>query len=85
MPELTSEARKRKVLTLPRYGERNPDTPTFVPRVEARFMVWREGGDMPKRLYDEPDLPCRHAASLARQFPGERFHVLRSWRVCEAK
>lgn len=85
MTDLATEARERKVLTIPRSVERSKAAPTFIPRAEASFMVWREGGDMPKKLYKEPRLPCQHAASLAKRNPGERFHVLRSWRICEAK
>lgn len=83
--ELPPEARKRKVLTLPRSKDRNLATPTFVPRDQSKFMVWREGGDMPRKLYDEPNLPHHHASLLAKQHPGERFHVMRTWRLCEAK
>lgn len=85
MIELPPEAKKRKVLTLPRTKDRNPNTPTFVPRDQSKFMVWREGGDMPRKLYDEPSLPHRHATLLAKQHPGEKFHVMRTWRLCEAK
>lgn len=85
MIKLAPEVRKRKVLTLPIPRASKAPEPTFIPREDASYMVWREGGDMPKKLYSDPHLPYKHAMLLAKQYPGERFHVLRSWRICSAK
>lgn len=40
------------------------------------FVVWREGGG-PPTVKHQNELQARsEAARLARQFPGDRFHVL---------
>lgn len=87
MDAITTQPRQRKILTIKVKGDRLSTIAAQgekIPRAEACYMVWREGGAMPSRPYDEPTLACRHAAALARKFPGERFHVLRSWRLCQS-
>ena len=82
MNEVADKPQKRKILRV-----KTARTGFFhEPKVErpaASYMVWREGGDMPKKLYDNPELPCKHATRLARLYPHEKFHVLRSWRIFE--
>ncbi len=60
------------------------ETPHFVKRDDAVFMVYNPNGYMPKRVYEEPGLACRHAVLLAKQ-TGEKFHVMRTWRFMEAE
>lgn len=88
MTDLQSPRPKRKVLSLKlekvsRYKDDFPER--FVDREQGAVMVWREGGDMPKRMYkpDEIRLAIRHAQELAMK-TGERFHILRSWRAFDA-
>lgn len=79
MSELPKSAKKRKVLNLKLPPEIRRD---HIDRERARFMVWAEDGDAPKRIYDDPYLACAHARSLCKQ-TGRAFHVFRSWRVME--
>lgn len=84
--------KQRKVLTLANPPEAEKQTPEkskrtmgedqFVPNDQAFYMVWKEGGDAPKRIYaaDEKWLAARHAKILSEEH-GVRFHVLRSWRI----
>ncbi len=83
MNSLPQTSRKRKILTCKPAADPTDSDENYVPRVEAKFMVWHEGGDMPKRFYDEPKRPCFHAQELSRLHPGKRFHVLRTWRAFE--
>jgi len=82
MSELDELPPRRKVLTLPKIRSEEPGPSQWVHRQEAVYMVWCETGDMPRRLYstDEAGLAYRHAAYLAAK-TGNRFHVLRSWRI----
>lgn len=87
MTEISNPKPKRKTLTLklePVKSYKDDFPEKFVDRAQGAVMVWREGGDMPKRFYkpDEIVLAIRHARDLAKQ-TGERFHVLRSWRAFE--
>ena len=82
----------RKVLTLANPPESEKQTPEkskrgmgedqFVPGHQAFYMVWKEGGDAPKRMYgpDEKWLAAKHAKILSEEH-GVRFHVFRSWRI----
>lgn len=87
MTDVTASTRKRKILSLSREKstDYSSDFPShFVSRALGAVMVWREGGDMPKRFYkpEEIALACRHAKDLSLK-TGERFHVLRSWKAFE--
>jgi hypothetical protein len=78
---------KRKVLSLRLEPAKTPEeeaAPKFVENREAVYMVWCDGGDMPKRVYraDERDKAVSHAKLLA-SAEGKRFHVLRSFRAFE--
>lgn len=81
---------KRKILRLkhdPQTAEeKKADAPHFVIQAHSFYMVWKEGGDMPQRLYraDERHTAVCHAKALAAK-TGERFHVMRSWRAFEPK
>lgn len=50
------------------------------PREQAVYLVWREGGDLPKKIYRDPKQANADASVLA-STTGERFHVLRSFRI----
>lgn len=76
---LPKNPKKRKTLILKPPIESRRD---HVIREQARFMVWREGGDAPVKIYDDPQLACTHAKLLCKK-TGEPFHVFRSWRIIE--
>jgi hypothetical protein len=76
---------KRKVLSLRLEPATTPEehaAPKFVENREAVYMVWCDGGEMPKRVYraDEREKAIGHAKLLAAQ-TGKRFHALRSFRA----
>lgn len=77
MTGIPTSKKSRKVLTLKLPAEMRKDQ---VSRERSRFMVWRENGDSPKRIYDDPVLACQHAAKLCIQ-EGVPFHVFRTWRI----
>ena len=85
---------ERKVLSVKFNARRDPDNRPpdehgepvqFIPRDECAFMVYREGGDMPKRLYapEEIEIAVYHARGIAQE-TGARVHVLRTWRAYDA-
>ena len=78
--DLQDRPRKRKVLSL-KIEKEGPTEPCFVENAQSVFMVWRVGGDMPKRVYGptEGSLAKSHAKTLTLE-TGEQFHVLRSYR-----
>lgn len=87
--ELVQEQPKRKLLSLKKETaapSESPSLPRFVNAPQSVYMVWREGGDMPKRVYgaSEKSIAQSHAKKLAEQ-TGERFYVMRSWRGFEPK
>lgn len=71
---------RRKILSIKKEKEAT-DQPCFVEKDSAVYMVWRVGGDMPKRVYrsKEKALAVSHAQLLSAQ-TGLEFHVLRSYR-----
>lgn len=79
MNDISKGGKKRKILTLKLPQEIRND---HISRERARFMVWRENGDAPVRIYDDPFLACNHAKALCKKI-GEPFHVFRSWRVMQ--
>jgi hypothetical protein len=88
MNEIDKPSKKRKILSI--KTEKNPQFPQWiedypskwVDRDKGFIMVYREGGDMPTRVYrpEELSLAIKHAKSLAYK-RGDVFHVLRSWRA----
>ena len=83
--------KQRKVLSLAKPQEPAKETQKskrgmgedqFVPSHQAFYMVWREGGNAPQRIYgaDEKWLAAKHAKILSEEH-GARFHVFRSWRI----
>lgn len=85
--DLQDRPQKRKVLSL-KIEKEGLKEPCFVENAQSVFMVWRVGGDMPKRVYGhkEGSIAKSHAKTLALE-TGEQFHVLRSYRafIPEAK
>ena len=83
MATLSLKTHKSKTVRHVIVPDEAPDHPgtRYLLRDESVFMVWREGGDMPKRVYrpDEAWRAIEHAKKLARE-TGDRFYVLRSWR-----
>jgi hypothetical protein len=79
--DLIQPAQKRKVLSLKTEKEAARE-PCFVEKDKAVYMVWRVGGDMPKRVYlsHEVDRARSHAKMLSKE-TGYDFHVLRSYRA----
>lgn len=73
---------KRKVLSLKKDKPEAPEQPCLVHKSHALYMVWRVGGDMPKRVYQphERDIAIGHAKKLCDE-TGQEFHVLRSFRA----
>lgn len=59
------------------------DSPSYVSRDDAVFMVYNPDGYMPKKVYDNPGRACADAIKLAKEFGG-KFHVMRTWRFMEA-
>lgn len=72
----------RKVLSLKKEGSEAQGQPCFIYKDHAVFMVWRDGGNLPTRIYgpDERKLAINHAKNLCIE-TGARFHVLRSYRA----
>ena len=72
----------RKVLSLRKELQEAQTEPRFVLKEESVYMVWRDGGDMPARVYrpTEKNLAVKHAKMLTESV-GQRFHVLRSYRA----
>ncbi len=84
MNDLPAQKSKRKILSLklqPAETEAEKALPLFVNNDEAVYMVWRYGGDMPKKVYpaSERDRAICDAKNLANQLR-ERFYVLRAFR-----
>jgi hypothetical protein len=79
--DLAEPARKRKVLSLELDPQERNGQPRYVAKADAVFMVWRDGGFMPSRVYraGEKSIAESHAKTLCEQ-TGERFYVLRAWR-----
>jgi hypothetical protein len=79
--DLQQPERKRKVLSL-KIEKEDIREPCFVEKSSAVYMVWRVGGDMPKRLYlpEEVERAKSHAKKLSEE-TGFVFHVLRSYRA----
>jgi len=92
MQNLDETPIKRKTLSLKTDREEPKPLPEkiksskYLTRDESVFMVWRVGGDMPKRVYtvDELPLAVSHAEALARR-QGGTFYVMRSWRGYKAE
>lgn len=89
--EIAVKRPKRKVLSLKK--EPAPDQPpktTQPPRYLnddfCVYMVWCDGGDMPKRVYQssERNMAVGHAKALA-ETTKQRFYVMRSWRGFDPK
>lgn len=80
--DIHESRKRRKVLTLRKEPSDGHNQPKYVVKQEACYMVWRAGGDMPKRVYShaERQLACDHAKTLVQE-TGERFYVLRAWRA----
>lgn len=56
----------------------------FTHAENPRYMVWREGGDAPEKIYDNPYHATRDARTLSDQ-EGVVFHVFRTWRISKPK
>lgn len=84
MQDIAENAPSRKVLSLKLQSSETPGQPCMVVDEEAVFMVWREGGPAPQRIYrqHERKLALGHAKALCVQ-TGARYHVLRSFRAFE--
>ena len=80
--KLPNSDQRRKVLSLAKESSHEQGQPCFVGKGEAVYMVWRDGGDMPARVYrhGEKTLAMFHAKQLTESV-GQRFHVLRSYRA----
>jgi len=78
--DLEEPTPKRKVLSL-KTEQEHPQSPAFIAREHCHYMVWRVGGDEPKRIYgpDESQRAINHAKELSEK-TGEEFHVFRTWR-----
>lgn len=90
MSELVDNKPTRKVLSLKLAPQSQPNASQqpaqFLQDDLCVYMVWREGGDMPKRVYaaDERHRAISHAKTLSSE-TGYRFYVLRSWRGFDAE
>jgi hypothetical protein len=86
MVSITKKAIKRNVLSLPTARPDGDEKPLFIDNRQAIYMVWREGGDMPARVYgpDEASIAKLHAKQMALKY-GFRFYVMRAWRAYEPK
>ena len=82
MGDIHQPRRGRKILRLKKEPAEAPEQPQYVIKSEARFMVWRDGGDMPCRVYgpDEAEKATGHAKTLAEKEQA-RFYVMRAWRA----
>lgn len=83
MSEVDNKKPARKVLSLKLAGQ-TPNQPQFIQEPWSVYMVWCDGGDMPKRVYraDEKNRAMAHAKKLAAE-TGKRFYVMRSYRGYE--
>jgi len=82
LTDLDNPRPKRKVLSLKLEPQEANQQPQFVERGEAFYMVWRVGGDTPKRIYTakEQQIAISHAKKLCDE-TGMQFHVMRSYRA----
>ena len=82
MNTITEERPKRKVLSLKLDKQEGANQPRFVEKKQSVFMVWRDGGNMPVRVYRKPEehMALKHAQDLC-ESTGQRFYVMRSWRA----
>ncbi len=82
MIELDEPKPKRKVLSLKLSKPEGANQPCYVNKAQSVYMVWRDGGDMPVRVYRKPEehIAMAHAKELCEK-TGERFYVMRSWRA----
>lgn len=82
MSEISTPRKKRKLLKLKTSEPEYKFGPIYVEKPHDVYMVWRPGGEMPKRVYPhaEQELALTHAKQLASEF-GERMYVMRAWRA----
>lgn len=83
MDDVAAIPNKRKILSLKLEKHQGQEARFVVPE-KSVYMVWCEGGDMPRRVYrsSEKSKAANHAKKLAEQ-ENRRFYVMRSWRGYE--